>query len=116
MNKGITEVFVNPDKKELRDTAKGCGYIRYLADFNNKKLYVWDASQATHQLVIDNMKIHATKHIRSGGTLNSAGRIQLDTMYTQVSLHGINDKDVKKAAWLAKYVDITNLLTGLKEQ
>jgi len=35
------EVFVNPTKRELRDTVNSVGELRFIADSKNKKVYVF---------------------------------------------------------------------------
>ena len=39
------DIFVNPSNKELQELRTSCrdGYVRFIADFKNKKLYVWDS-------------------------------------------------------------------------
>ena len=39
------DIFVNPDKKDLREIGKECRFIAYN---NRKKLYVWDANKSFH--------------------------------------------------------------------
>jgi hypothetical protein len=38
-------IFVNPNKKELRE----CGFhVRYIIDFSKKKIYVWNGNNIVH--------------------------------------------------------------------
>jgi hypothetical protein len=92
---GKTEVFVNPDSSDLmaiKKTAeearqkispisKKVYSIRFTADASTKKLYVWDAGNANHRVVVNLLK--KKRKIKSNQTeyedpnlLNGLGRIE----------------------------------------
>jgi len=46
MGKMTTELYVNPSKDEVRKLPE---WLRFLADIDNKKIYVWDGSAVLHR-------------------------------------------------------------------
>jgi hypothetical protein len=50
---GSLIVFVNPDKKEIKETTDNSETTcRFVINFDKKKLYVWNAMAGIHQTVI----------------------------------------------------------------
>ncbi|MFA5025079.1 MAG: hypothetical protein WC503_01030 [Candidatus Shapirobacteria bacterium] len=51
--KRVSDIFVNPNSKELKEIERKSwgGQVRFLADFKEKKLYVW-SSELIHYLAI----------------------------------------------------------------
>ena len=48
--RGYCEIFLNPDRSELQQIPSKI--LRFIADDNHKKIYVWDANIALHTDVI----------------------------------------------------------------
>lgn len=105
------EVFVNPTKKELMEVGGGEYGIRFIADDEYKKLYVWNALKLIHQeaweamgfkghiAYRDDYMLGQARHIGSGKWLvksNYEKRMQKQTDYDRF----------EKFKWVQKYIDI----------
>ena len=44
--KGSFEIFINPTKSEMKSIK--ASYLRFVADSDNKKVYVWDGDASIH--------------------------------------------------------------------
>lgn len=52
---GVVDVFVNPDPKELREI-NADNTMRWVADLDDKKIYVWNGELSIHRPVINKLQ------------------------------------------------------------
>ena len=118
---GGIEIFFNPDRKELRQ----CGEdVRFTADADRKKLYVWDAHFANHRDV--NQKIYGGAHwllmplftgiARRNGSkyyVNESHELELG-LQSQVGRVLLKEVLALDWSWVNKYMEINNFINHLK--
>lgn len=100
------EVFVNPSQKELSDLFKeGISYIRFLIDFKEKKVYMWDGD-----FLHTDMSRRIKKPYRLGGVKDyiwGDGRLRNGKIenfnLSSSRLYKDDAKKIKQSDWLSKY-------------
>jgi hypothetical protein len=101
------EIFVNPTQKDIKDLNKaGIGYVRFLIDLHDKKVYIWDGDEL-HQDVSRKIKkpyrLKGTKGYAWGsGYLVKGSKIRFSNYSTDRLFYG-DAKEIKNTDWLSKY-------------
>ena len=135
-----TGVFVNPtstDFKELFKNVKSSS-VRFIADNNNKKVYVWDSDLAVHNRMADELDIYNRYYKQtdmsdiflSGVGNLSGGKIVIRDSdiigsYLKVLMSGnsLEKKHIKlylialteiNWSWLFRYIDYSKFLAMVK--
>jgi hypothetical protein len=97
-------VFINPDKKELRELK---GDIRFIIDFDNEDVYMWSGWLALHDRMIvaldkqENIKL---KNIALGHCESKGGKLRIfDLVYR--CKNQARKEATKSSSWLEGYFD-----------
>ena len=74
-----TGLFVNPTSTDFKDLFKNVksSSVRFIADNNNKKVYVWDSYLAIHSRILDELSLYSRYTRRNDSDLFISGVGQL---------------------------------------
>lgn len=106
-----TEVFVNPSRKELIDAIRVYDGVRFIADPNTKKVYIWSID-VLHQFMYDyTLKIPTEfKKLLKGDVIRELGK----GIEVEINLVGddINFMKSKDWSWVSNYIvrDVKKLI------
>jgi hypothetical protein len=98
-------VFINPDKKEVRE----CGrHIRFIIDLDHNQIYTWNAYKAIHGVVVGKLGLHLHKHIRGEAVLKDN-----KMWFDQGEAYNITKNEIRSKNWINKYLDLEYLLNNV---
>ena len=126
---GYVEIYINPSQQELLDLVDSDPNkeIRFIADYNTKKVYAWGASSAIHATVIRKLGLKewamsGEVPIRiDGNAIKEQGKLYLsqsDSLSHLFRTRYDYYEDIMRRSWkwLEKYISCSDFIFDEKER